>query len=94
MKAKDMFRHQLRWALAAYVVGLLVLGLALWQRSVSLISAAVLFLLSVAMGTKATMRCPFCQRSVARELIDWPLLWRSRVPDNCPHCGNEFDREM
>jgi hypothetical protein len=94
MKASDMFRHQLRWALAANVIGLLLLAGALWLRSVGMAMAAAIFLLSVGLGAKATMRCPFCQRPVASELIQWPLLWRSRVPERCPHCATPLDREM
>ena len=94
MKAKDMFRHQLRWALAAHVLGLLLLGVAIWLRLLGLGLAALLFILSVGLGAKATMRCPFCQRPVAGEFIRWPLLWRSRVPEHCPFCHTELEKDM
>jgi hypothetical protein len=89
-----MFRHQLRWALGAHVVGLTLVAVAVWFRLVPLGVAATMFLLSVGLGAKATMRCPFCQRSVAAEIIRWPWLWTSRVPQRCPHCGTDLEQEL
>ncbi|RFA31456.1 hypothetical protein CAI21_02275 [Alkalilimnicola ehrlichii] len=94
MKAKDMFKHQLKWALLAYAVGVLVLALAVALRSLSVGMAAALFILSISLGARATMRCPFCQRSVASDIIRWPLVWESRVPERCPHCNTELDKNI
>ncbi len=94
MKAREMFRHQIRWAVIAHAIGMGVLLLALWLRSLSLAMAGAVFVLSVGLGAKATMRCPFCQRPVAGEMIRWPLLWQSRVPARCPFCATDYEQDM
>lgn len=94
MKAHDMFRHQMRWALAAHGLGLAVTIVGLLIGQLPLAMAGALFSISVDLGSRATMRCPFCQRTVSGYIVRWPLLWTSRVPKRCPYCDTDYDRDI
>ena len=77
------FRHQFHVLLYLCALTLIIMGVAIWHKSVYYI-VSLFFILGVLEAL--LVRCPYCGRK--------PVSFFKAFPSKCPHCGKDYTEEI